>query len=87
MRGLAGAAYGSPMCRVWAISMIIEVVFEKPSAEQVQLMMASNDIVSTVMYWILWDLADCPLVSERIETARSGGSGGSGGSWYRGLRI
>ncbi|CAK8989364.1 SET domain-containing protein [Durusdinium trenchii] len=35
------------------------VVFEKPSAEQVQLMMASNDIVSTVMYWILWDLADC----------------------------
>ena len=24
-------------------------------------MMASNDMVSTVMYWIIWDLADCDL--------------------------
>ena len=23
--------------------------------------MASNDMVSTVMYWIIWDLADCDL--------------------------
>ena len=38
--------------------MLFQVVFELPSAEQIQLMMASNDIVTTVMYWIIWDLAD-----------------------------
>ena len=27
-------------------------------------MMASNDMVSTVMYWIIWDLADCDLDEE-----------------------
>lgn len=37
----------------------VYAVFELPSAEQIQLMMASNDMVSTVMYWIIWDLADC----------------------------
>lgn len=41
-----------------------EAVFELPSAEQIQLMMASNDMVSTVMYWIIWDLADCDLDEE-----------------------
>lgn len=38
-----------------------KVVFELPSPQQTQLMMASNDIISTVMYWIIWDLADCAL--------------------------
>lgn len=38
-----------------------EVVFELPSLQQTHLMMASNDIISTVMYWIIWDLADCAL--------------------------
>eukprot|EP00434_Breviolum_minutum_P031654 symbB.v1.2.027991.t1/scaffold2917.1/size67260/6 len=37
----------------------VYVVFELPSAEQTQLLMASNDIITTVMYWIVWDLADC----------------------------
>lgn len=34
------------------------VVFEMPSKEQLQLLHKSNDTVSTVMYWIIWDLAD-----------------------------
>ncbi|CAE6968541.1 unnamed protein product, partial [Symbiodinium sp. CCMP2456] len=34
------------------------VVFETPSKEQLQLLHKSNDTVSTVMYWIIWDLAD-----------------------------
>ncbi|CAE7493514.1 unnamed protein product, partial [Symbiodinium necroappetens] len=29
-----------------------------PSKEQLQLLHKSNDTVSTVMYWIIWDLAD-----------------------------
>ncbi|CAJ1357983.1 unnamed protein product [Effrenium voratum] len=36
----------------------VYVVFEYPSTEQKMLLDQSNDTVSTVMYWIIWDLAD-----------------------------
>jgi hypothetical protein len=52
-----------PVCQAHlGVLKFCEAVFELPSAEQIQLMMASNDMVSTVMYWIIWDLADCDLV-------------------------
>lgn len=34
------------------------VVFQKPSEQQIQLLAQSNDTISSVMYWIIWDLAD-----------------------------
>ena len=34
------------------------VVFQKPSKHQVELLGQSNDAISSVMYWIIWDLAD-----------------------------
>ena len=33
------------------------VLFCKPSEQQIELLKRSNDAVSSVMYWILWDLA------------------------------
>mmetsp|Transcript_13110 Transcript_13110/g.31274 ORF Transcript_13110/g.31274 Transcript_13110/m.31274 type:complete len:401 (-) Transcript_13110:195-1397(-) len=36
----------------------VYVVLQRPSREQVELLEQSNDPVSTVMYWIVWDLAD-----------------------------
>jgi len=36
----------------------VYVVFEKPSREQLELLEQSYDPVATVMYWIIWDLAD-----------------------------
>ena len=54
-----------PVCQAHlGVLKFCEAVFELPSAEQIQLMMASNDMVSTVMYWIIWDLADCDLDEE-----------------------
>ena len=33
------------------------MLFCKPSEQQIELLKRSNDAVSSVMYWILWDLA------------------------------
>ncbi|CAL1125891.1 unnamed protein product [Cladocopium goreaui] len=42
------------------------VLFCKPSEQQIELLKRSNDAVSLVMYWILWDLAS---VMKDIDTA------------------
>ena len=34
-------------------------VFERPSQQQLQVLSRTFDAVSTVMYWIIWDLVDC----------------------------
>lgn len=34
------------------------VVFQKPSLQQMEILGQSNDTISSVMYWIIWDLAD-----------------------------
>eukprot|EP00913_Durusdinium_trenchii_P025390 g23835.t2 len=41
-----------------AVKENIYVVFQKPSKHQVELLGQSNDAISSVMYWIIWDLAD-----------------------------
>eukprot|EP00435_Cladocopium_sp_Y103_P075516 s32_g59.t1 len=66
------------------------VVFERPTREQIQVLSRTFDAVSTVMYWIIWDLVDCikdldvpPPIQSRMYQELSNGMLG----FYNCLKI
>ncbi|CAJ1396148.1 unnamed protein product [Effrenium voratum] len=66
------------------------VVFEKPTQEQLRVLSRTYDTVSTVMYWIIWDLADAtselsvaPPIQSRMYQELSNGMLG----FYNCLKI
>ena len=50
--------FGSLGFRISGYELASSRVYAPPTQEQLQLLHKSNDTVSTVMYWIIWDLAD-----------------------------